>query len=65
MQPFGRNAPTSKTERQDIQTDKGPIAQGEPFYKRSPQKQQESMLVTLQSWEGELKEAGLHMCSEI
>ena len=41
IQPFGHNTPTlqkdSKTGRQD-RTDNGPIAQGEPFYKRSLKK---------------------------
>ena len=34
IQPFDHNAPI--TDRQDRQTDNGPIARGEPFYKRSP-----------------------------
>ena len=33
MQPFGHNTPTLQADRQ---TDNGPIAQGESFYKRSP-----------------------------
>ena len=33
VQPFGHSARTSQTDRQ---TDNGPIAYGEPFYKRSP-----------------------------
>jgi len=36
IQPFGHNTPTSQTERQ---TDNGPIAQGEPFYKQPPKNQ--------------------------
>jgi len=36
IQPFGHNTPTSQTDRQDRQLDNGPIAYGEPFYKRSP-----------------------------
>jgi len=34
VQPFGHSAQTSQTG----QTDNGPLAQGEPFYKRSPKK---------------------------
>jgi len=38
---FGHNTPTSLQTGQGRQ-DNGPIAQGEPFYKRSPKTQQES-----------------------
>ena len=38
IQPFGHNTQRySQTEQDRRQTDNGPIAQGEPFYKRSPQ----------------------------
>ena len=42
IQPFGHNTPTLQTDRQTDrqdrtgQTDNAPIAQGEPFEKRSP-----------------------------
>ena len=38
IQPFGHNTPRLQTDRQTDRTDRqdnGPIAQGEPFYKRS------------------------------
>jgi len=34
--PSNRLAPTSQTGQTDRETDNGPIAYGEPFYKRSP-----------------------------
>ena len=37
IQMFDHNIPTSQTDRIG-QTDNGPIAKGEPFYKRSPNK---------------------------
>jgi len=42
VKPFGHNTPTLQTYRQTEQTgqtDNGPIAYGEPFYKRSPKNQ--------------------------
>jgi len=36
IQPFGHNTSTLQNRQADRQTDNGPIAQGEPFYKRSP-----------------------------
>jgi len=38
IQPIGYKTPMSQTDKQERQTDNGPVAYGAPFYKRSPKK---------------------------